>query len=304
MRTRDEVAANDVFSKFRDYYSGGESRSITRIMDDIHNVGRVYREIEEASNPDLKRFLRRWKIMQQGALTPVLLWLLSSEVSQRQMEKGIRALESHLVRRMICRISGQGYNLLMIRLVDTLEEEGKDCAGDTIIAYLKRQTGNFGLWPKNDQLEEILVNQPLYKLLTRNRLRMVLESMEEELRTPQTESQSIGNGLTIEHVMPQKWQRNWPLPTDVGDEGEAEERRDRLVHSIGNLTLVSQRLNPTLSNSPWSRKRQEIERHSVLFLNKMLIENAHEIWDESAIIERGRRLYQVATRVWPDADSV
>lgn len=91
MRTRDEVTANDVFSVFRRYY-GDKDEPIENIADDIGNTGKSYRMLEEASDPDMATFLYRWGVMQAGAMTPVLLWLLSSEVPEEQMSKGLRAL--------------------------------------------------------------------------------------------------------------------------------------------------------------------------------------------------------------------
>ena len=46
------------------------------------------------------------------------------------------------------------------------------------------------------------------------------------------------------------------LPQASGADGEdPAAARDRIIHAIGNLTLVSKRLNPALSNAPWADKR-------------------------------------------------
>jgi hypothetical protein len=50
----------------------------------------------------------------------------------------------------------------------------------------------------------------------------------------------------IEHVMPRKWVANWPLV-----EGITENDRDRLIHTLGNLTLLTGKLNSMVSNGPW-----------------------------------------------------
>ena len=80
--------------------------------------------------------------------------------------------------------------------------------------------------------------------------------------------------------------------------------RDRLIHSIGNLTLVNNRLNPALSNAPWEEKRVTLNEHTTLFLNKNLTDEAPEKWDESAIAKRAKRLFQAAARVWPYSDKI
>ena len=142
----------------------------------------------------------------------------------------------------------------------------------------------------------------MYWSLTAGRLNIILQGIEGELRTALTESQDVPRSLNIEHVMPQSWPHHWPLPTPAENEDTAIARRNRLVHSIGNLTLVNGRLNSTLSNAPWEEKRVTLEHPTVLFLNKDLLENAPRTWDEDAIAARGRRLHQAAARVWPHAN--
>ena len=92
----------------------------------------------------------------------------------------------------------------------------------------------------------------------------------------------------------------------VGVENEVEqaENRDQLIHTIGNLTLVNNRLNPSLSNAPWEDKRATLNEHYTLFLNKDLLDNAPEVWDESAIGERAKRLCLMATKMWPHDDNI
>lgn len=303
MRTHREVSADNVFSEFRRFANNG-SNTIEKITEDLGTVGQSYRKLEDASIDELETFLYRWGVMQAGVLTPVLLWLLSSEVPGPQVRKSLCALESFLVRRMVCRMTTRGYNLLFIGLVDELESAGARLAGDTTVEYLGKQKAYSRWWPDNEQLQETFLRQPLYRLLTRARLRLVLEGIEDELRTVKAESQAAPRDMTIEHILPQQWRENWTLPDGLEDDIDAAGNRDRILHSIGNLTLVNDRLNPSLSNATWEHKRKELARHSVLFLNKTLLDEAPNEWDESAIAKRGECLFRVAARVWPHADEL
>ena len=309
MRKCEEFRANDVFAVFSDYYKE-EDRPIEDIAADIGRVAEYYRSLEEESIPNMATFLYRRKVMQAGILTPVLLWLLSSNVPQPQLEKSLRALDSYLVRRMILHGRANKHdNLTFVRSLSRLEKAGAERAGDTIVQYLGDQGSNVGLWPNDQQIEDAFMTLPLYRLLTRGRLRILLEGIEEDLRTDKAESDSVPRNLTIEHIMPQQWQENWGLqqvhsPLDVESEFEATERRNSLIHSIGNLTLVNQPLNSSLSNAPWEEKRETLNGHATLFLNKDLWTNAPEVWDEAAIAERAKRLSRAAARVWPHADKI
>ena len=129
---------------------------------------------------------------------------------------------------------------------------------------------------------------------------MVLEVIEEELRTTKAEGGSLPTGLTIEHIMPQSWRGVWPGPEPGVEPEDPEERRDRLLDSLGNLTLVNQPLNSALSNGPWESKRKGLDEHSTLFLNKDLLEHSGDDgWDEDAIHARARRLHKAFVKAWP-----
>jgi hypothetical protein len=101
--------------------------------------------------------------------------------------------------------------------------------------------------------------------------------------------------------MPQSWEQHWPLPSNEG----ARERRERLIHSIGNLTLVSSKLNAPISNAPWlpsnsssTSKRAELKKHTKLWLNSQLVDD-HETWAEDEIERRSQNLFGIAQRIWP-----
>ena len=303
LRSRDEVKANDVFSTFRDHYRRGK-QTIGEVALDISEISEHYEVLEKALAPRIETFLYRREVMQAGVLTPVLLWLLSSSVPFVQLRKGLTALESHQLRRMVCRISTMGNNRLFVTLLDLLDRAGPGSAGDTIVDFLAGQTSNVGRWPTNEEMENAFTSFALFRLLTRGRLRMVLEGIEEGLRTDMSELAKPPRNLTIEHILPRSWREHWPLDVEASekeDSNKAAGHRDTVLHSIGNLTLVGFRLNAALSNAPWAEKRNTLKDHSVLFLNRIL-DDAPSVWDESSIENRARQLCRVATKVWPHAD--
>ena len=74
----------------------------------------------------------------------------------------------------------------------------------------------------------------------------------------------------------QGWKTYWGA--DIFGDDAAAVGRDRLVQSLGNLSLVNDKLNPTLSNRPWTTveaqtfwlgagKRDYLLDHSTLKLN-------------------------------------
>jgi transcription termination factor NusB len=237
--------------------------------------------------------------------TPLLLQLFSANKDQllpERKELCIKALESYLVRRMICRMTTKDYNRLVLELIPKVNENIQT-ADEVIIKHLKDQTTESRIWPGDEQVEKAVLDLPLYRLLTRGRLRFVLEALEEANRTGKAEEAHTPRGsLTIEHILPQSWQENWPI-NDVDDPEEYLKRvseRERIKHSIGNLTLITNKLNPSLSNGPWNKKKQGLQDHSTLFLNKVLLGRWGDTsFGEAEIKERGHELAQLICSIWP-----
>ena len=299
-RILDDVSAGKVFNVFKKVSAG---RQIEEVVSEVKIDLSNYRRYEEGPRGHVENvFHYRTDVMQMGAFTPALLTILSKPDEARR--GALQALESFLVRRMVCRATTKDYNRLALDLVRALDRCGPEDADRIVVRFLSGQTADSRTWPTNDEMEHAFRILPLYRLLTRGRLRLILEGVEEHFRkTFLTEETDVPKNLTIEHVLPQSWESHWPLPTNL-DEQEARQERNQLLHTIGNLTLVSGRLNSAVSNAPWVRKRETLGEHSVLFLNHLLLaESKNVAWDEQMILARSKRIAEVVSEVWPGPES-
>ena len=305
METAEEVQSHEVFPKFK-LHVENEGKAIADVVGQARQVSTTYRDfasVDPASR--VGTFFYRWRIVDAGTTTPVLLWLFSQPdhvVAAEHRLQAIDALESFLVRRMICRMTTKDYNKLFLELMSRLHDSDPGDAAETLVTYLAGQQSESRRWPTDSEVEHAVLDLPLYRLLTRRRLRMILETIEDDLRGVLAEEAHVARGtLTIEHVMPQSWEEHWPLGP-VSDRFRAELERERLLHSLGNLTLVNSKLNPKLSNAHWASKSETLADHTVLHLNKHLVNTYKDReWDEAAIRERGSALATVVLRTWPAA---
>ncbi|MFP5021912.1 DUF262 domain-containing protein [Pseudonocardia phyllosphaerae] len=304
MRTATEVQSHDVFPRFREYVENA-ARPIDEVVADVARIAAVYRTLEtEAADPSLARFLYRWHTIEAGVATPALLWLLSApEIATEARDRALTAIESFLVRRMLCRLTTKDYNRLFLDLLERLHAD-PTLTEDPVVTFFAEQEADSREWPDDSQLTAAFTELPLFRLLTRNRLRMVLEALELSLRGRFAESMEVPRNLTVEHVLPRAWTRNWPPP--VGDDQhDAIALRNRLLHSVGNLTLLNGKLNSAQSNGPWTDKQRALDQHSVLYLNKRLLDRYRDAhWDEEAIRDRGVTLAEQAAAVWPSAKAM
>ena len=304
LRNRREMKAYDEFRAFQGYAGSRQEigQTIHDVARDIADIGEVYRDIEDERRSDIATFLRRRNVMNVGAITPLLLWLLSEDVPQTALANCLNALESFLVWRVVCGYSARSYGNLFVELLARLADAPTDEVDKILYSFLAEQESQAGVWPGDSELRDRFVTAPLYQWLTRGRLGMLLTGIEENLRTEKAEVQKVPHDLQIEHIMPQAWRTNWPLPEDSNHESVVE--RDRAIHTIGNLTLVNGRLNTALSNGPWDCKRKTLDDHSVLFLNRRLVSKAPQEWDEAAIEKRAKWLFKRAVEIWPHPDTV
>jgi hypothetical protein len=295
LRTLDEVAAHDVFPAFRAYLAAQADLEAT--IDDLQKISDVYDRLTDPPPSMPVTFLRRWQEMEAQVATPVLLWIFSKAevMGPDQVRVATAALESFLVRRMICRLTTKDYNRLFLDALEDLEAGDIIDAGERFHSFLARQTSDARYWPPDSEFALAAVNGPLYRWLKRSRLRIILEALENALRTERSEEPfSPSSKVTIEHLIPQAWSgATWPL-----DDPQLANRRSQLLHSLGNLTLVNDKLNPSLSNGSWAEKRSGLAQHSVLRLNHQILADPAP-WSDDRVVARGKDLARRMIFLWP-----
>lgn len=191
-------------------------------------------------------------------------------------------IESFLVRRFFARVYTGQLNRLFMRLYQQLPE-GVSLAEGTkaILSEPSRR------WPGDEDFREAVLRLPLYTDGRPEQRRLVLETLEADYGFKERVDLS---SLTIEHVMPQTLSKEWLAALGEG----AEERHQRTIHTLGNLTLTG--YNSELSNSSFSVKREKLAESNVQ-MNKEIVRESE--WGFEGIEERGRRLAEKALRIWP-----
>jgi hypothetical protein len=251
-------------------------------------------------------FFSRLDAMDTTTLLPIALLLFrSQELTLERRRRALAALESWLVRRGILRLTTRNYNRTLSDLVKAVKSDLAH-ADEAIVEELKSSDAATAVWPKDGAVRERMEQQDTYGYLTQARVRMLLEACELDVRDPaKTEAIELPSGLSIEHAMPVSWEENWSLP---GASESQIERRNAHIHRIGNLTLVTQSLNSSLSNAPWQAnspkehsKRVELAKRSLLLINQHLCQN--ETWDEDLLDQRGKDFTNRILRTWPGPES-
>ncbi|WP_411136687.1 DUF262 domain-containing protein [Streptomyces sp. C10] len=319
MRTRRDFTTSTLFKEF-DRWLKTTAAPAEEVFSELARYAEIYDSIDQHSSHGVEgRFLYRMRILQTSTPLPLLLFLYGLDdtvLSRERRLRAIRAIDSYLVRRTILNLGNRDYNNVFRELV-TAAALKPQRADEAIITALAAMHGPHRHWPTDTEFRAALEHEPLYIRLYRNRLRIVLEALEDALRTDHTEQltapdngEHLGAKLTIEHIMPQSWREHWSAPANDPSDGAD---RDELIHTLGNLTLLTRRLNPVLGNAAWEDKRKLLGEHSLLRLTHGTLLNPPPstgigdwaaVWDERHIHARGTYLASVALTIWQSADDL
>lgn len=323
---REEVKHSHLFEAFKQYVEDLEDGSIDRelgltrhpdsVEDHLRSLATYAQAYQVFSEPEqgtrLELFMRRLAAVDTTTVYPLLLLACANLLPDKkaELESFLHILESYLIRRMVCGLTSKNYNRFFIDAIRSLDR-ASTISAEALENFLKAAEGESTKFPSDAEFSRDLIHREIYKYLAQYKVRAVLEALDASLSDRKSEAVPLPSGLTIEHVMPQRWQTNWPIPENIANKPEAKvefsQNRDSVLHTLGNLTLITGSLNPALSNASWADKRPELCKFSKLNLNRYFYppnpSEADQLkeWNEERIIERSKVLAKQALEIWPAA---
>lgn len=304
MKKRTEVNAGRLFAEYKDWAAPKPPApkpysSVEAELTDLTKYAAVFRRFllpDASSRAGL--FALRLRDLDTTTVYPLLMAILAGgRVAPEHIDPIVTDLESFLVRRLVCDFTTKNYNRLFLQLLNDLDNT--TVTPDAFRQAMLSRAGDSTQWPNDDEFRKAWLGKPLYEQLGPGRVEMILRAIEHSLQNDKNEKITIHSDLSVEHVLPQSWGAHWPLPNGTGEDADSDaaEARNRLLHTIGNLTLLTQKLNGSISNGPFSAKQAEISKQSALRLNTYF--QGLAAWGEDAILDRGKALFEVATKIWP-----
>lgn len=303
MHLADIVSIEKLFESYRRWILGVQPfENVSEELNSISATAEVERRLFEQSKMDpLGRFGIFADAFDVSTAMPLVIYLATEASLGDRLPEALQILESYILRRDICGLTTKAYNRLFVSIMDKVRRSEGDKV-EALMETLSSRTAETDRWPTNTEWLQAWLGREQYKGQRQPRLRYLFEAIEQRKRTKLNEDIEIKSALSIEHIMPRGWKENWPM---VGMDDLAEDSidyiiksadRDREVNRLGNLTLLTQSLNTTVSNGPFSVKMPAVRSHSSLALNREL--NGLDAWDEEAIKKRGAALFEVAKQIW------
>jgi hypothetical protein len=318
LKMRNDIRYDQVFYHYKFFIINNDSfNTVEEELKELNRYSAIYKSILK---PDVKtvfgRFCSRLSDMDISTIYPLVLSIQGDYEIPHQEKIGIfTILDSYITRRFLCGYTTKNYNKVFLDFIKQLDT----CkSAEQFAEYLKSKTGDTNLWPTDTILRDKLRERPLYKEennKTRSISNILLEIEKYRRGKKQEKVEFVNEGLTIEHVLPQKWYEHWPLEGNLIPQNEfdiavhavmTEEdpngyyhniiNRNKKLHSLGNLTLLTSSLNPAVSNSSFDIKQKELAKQSTLLLNTYFID--FEDWNESTIEKRTELLTDDIIKIW------
>lgn len=315
--TREPVSVKHVYERFLrfiDTEAGRDSEGrvdVRTLLRDIKGESDRYVYLEKPTKDTrYDVFLHRLSRMNILTFHSVLLALMARNGSTPEELNSIAVmLESYLVRRTVCGQGASRYSALSLTMLNGIDRLVPSESAVPVIRDALTHDRESVLWfPDDEAFKTAWMERNFYSSSWRARTMMILQAIDEDMQKGSSKSEAVVSfnyeNLQIEHIMPSSWQKWWTLPAGI-----SPAERDSMVSRIGNLTLVTSKINPEMSNAPWAGgdllafgKRGVLEQHSNLKINAKLVADNPSCWNEESIETRGRELFKTARKLWPSLE--
>jgi hypothetical protein len=211
-----------------------------------------------------------------------------ADISRDEFITGLDDLENYVIRRYL---TNEPTNYLN-KMFPTLWRDIDQTQFSTSLRQLLVNRN----YPNDSKVKIAILEQGMYdkRIQTRQKINLVLETINRHMSKGSGGYTQLDANPTIEHIMPQTLSRAWK--EILGEEWQ-DTYRDYL-HTFGNLTLVTQEWNSSLSNAPFSDKKKKLENHA-LKLNGDYFSKYIPQWNKNSIKARAEFLVQHILLIWP-----
>lgn len=310
--TARDVNAGKIATEYQHYARDRGFTTIAEELDVLLVHAETYRAMESPEQgaviSRIANILRIWDI---STFHPLVLWINAAPLDDNEKIKLFTLIESYIIRREICGLTPKNYNKVVTGFIRHIRDH--ENVVERFEQHIEGLAGEASKMPSDPQVAEAFARRNVYGEITTPRLRYILQQIEHRKRTKFDETTVLTDNLTIEHVMPRKWAEHWPLPN--GDIAPCEstwdllfhshhaneetralmDSRQRVINTFGNLTLLTNALNPSIGNAGWEKKREGIGG-SLLAINRDIATS--ENWSEDEIEQRAADLADVACSIW------
>ncbi|MBQ9293282.1 MAG: DUF262 domain-containing protein [Campylobacter sp.] len=292
---KDRHKRDDLGFVYKKYIESKNFNEVEDLLDEIKLYATIYQNLAWVRNDDNiksqdyeKRLMHVINATDYESLVPLIVKLkiceFKNEIDRETINKCFKEIEKLAIRQYISRKHIKSFG-------NVVAENVKDLKDDKT---LKDILSKFDT-PSVNEIVATLKGKEVsgkFKILDNSRATLVLYFIELSKQTSKHDSSLLSyEKYTLEHVMPQGWEKNWSQICE-NDKNKANE----LIYQIGNMTLIPQSLNSHFGNKSWQEKSESFKKYANLNISND-IKNA-DTWDEETITNRTKNLIKEFFEIW------
>ena len=297
---------------YRDFRYVGEhlyrrdQKDFDGLLHRLKRYAEIYERIDRKDDKYFSEYARlvmhRRETLNLASLIPVFMVLIERLGYGEDLDQSLRVVDSYLMRRVALKANYSGFDDVAFGYVQAIRDAPPGDVVAVLIELFEKSTWA-NRWPGDEEIMLHLREADMYHGVSSARkqllLRGVAQKMHEEREQHLTMSFSPDAILTVEHVAPVGWERHWKEDLKFGDSDEDRQRLNRVVHRIGNLTIVTKALNNKLLNHPWSHKAALLKDDNLEMNSRLLNDMEGSIWNEEEVKRRSKIIAENVNKIWP-----
>lgn len=299
----EKISMRELYAEYRSFAVPKGKPRFTNVEDELKLLqvhSPTYETLEGRIDSDdpigwLGRKLATWQVT---TAYPIALQIAKSEIEDHEKKALAELIYSYIVRRALCGLTAKNLNKMFQGVSQIFLKQGP-CV-EALTSFFLGREGDSSRFPSNAELRQGIINQPIYNQLGAPKLRDILWELETGSRSGFSEEIGMPVNLQIEHVLPSTWTKSWPFEEGdwVGplDDDPRTARRRREINTLGNLTLITAKLNVSSGNKSFEAKQKKYSKHTGLFLNRWFLGQVE--WNETKINERAEELASMSIDIW------
>lgn len=271
-----DVKTQSLYREIKDYIVDNDSDSVA-LSRQLNDASEVYREIVSGRDDDaqVQNLLQDVQLLgaSSSVLFPYILAVKQTVPAERQLGLISQAVNAYVRHSVI----GQRDNSRLENVLYSAARALRQNAEPEAIRQL--------LLPVVPDDDELVAAFERLSITQRGTQRYLLRCLEAEKRRTEELDVAMPNRVHVEHIYPQ-------TPPD----DRRNPQHDRILNRLGNLTLLSARLNAALRNADFAAKKVRYQESDLELTRELLgLEN----WDLDTINQRQAALAQLTPAIWP-----
>lgn len=274
----------DLYKKIKEKMTS-KQRAID-FSNSLEEAARIYVALIDTSNSfwndysdASKNHMATLNLFRMTQMRPLLLSIIS-KFNNREIEKSLKFLVSLSARFLI--YGGLGGGALEVQFSERAKEVGNGDISNT--EELKDKLSR--AIPSDTQFREAFKTASVSKQYLARYYLMTLEKAKRGEENPEFVPNADTSAVNLEHIMPKTPDKAWTIDSDS---------HRAFLKRLGNLAIMSTRLNSEVGNSSFSEKKAHYANSS-FELTKQL--EGYDAWNDETISQRQEELADLALLTW------